>query len=66
MIVNDVIKTVLFRQIMPLLKIPFIMDSCFIPFLNNYVNKKNTKKIQILLELMWEYMPVRIKLIQKA
>lgn len=56
-IINNIIKNVLFHQFVILLKIPYIIDNCFIPFLN-YLNKKSLKKLMVFFELMWEYVPV--------
>lgn len=54
---NNVIKNVLFHQFEHLLKNHFIMDSCFILFLNN-LNKKSPQKLKVFFELMWEIIPV--------
>lgn len=55
--VNNVVKNILFHQFEHLLKNQFIIDSCFILFLNN-LNKRNPQKLIIFFELMWEIVPV--------
>lgn len=52
----------LVHQFVALLKIPFIIDSCFISFLN-YRERKNPKTIKALFELLWENTPVSAILI---
>ncbi|VVC25271.1 Concanavalin A-like lectin/glucanase domain,SPRY domain,Zinc finger, RING-type,B30.2/SPRY domain [Cinara cedri] len=52
-IINNVINNVLVHQLTSLLKIPLIVDSCFVSFLNNQ-NKKHPKRLTSLFELMWE------------
>lgn len=55
--VNHIIKNILFRQFEDLLKNQFVVDSCLILFLKN-LNKKSPQKLIVLLELMWEIIPV--------
>lgn len=50
-------RTVLFSQIKALLMIPYVISDCLTPFLNDLF-KKSPKKIQVLLESMWEIIPV--------
>lgn len=56
-IINNIIKEVLFNQYATLMKVPYIIDYCFRSFLNN-LKKKNSKKLIVLLELMWDNIPV--------
>lgn len=62
-IINNVIRVVLFNQLMSLLKIPHIIDGCFTSFLHN-LSKKNPKKLKVLLESMWEIIPVSIFIVK--
>lgn len=55
--VNNVVKNILFHQFEHLLKNQFIIDSCFILFLNN-LNKRSPQRLIIFFELMWEIVPV--------
>jgi len=50
-------RTVLFSQFKALLMIPYVISGCLTPFLND-LYKKSPKKIQVLLESMWEIIPV--------